>query len=389
MRIIKSTALVLAFVLFEGIAAPAVSRAASLDRANDAALRSAISAVFSKRERQVMGGDGGLPDYYVPNSPLLSHELSRPSRFRQFESRYGPIVAVRSTPNVRRLSVAANTASSTVYEWTFFDWVYQGRVITTGFGVEHEMTWGLQNGQWVVLKDAYDEGPLTGVRSPDCPPDQKSTAATNASSVSSPVVQSPVTGIVTPQSFISYPYWRKWAAGYADAFVYHQAHGGTTYDQYYNNDHYFNCNSIGGDCTNYVSQAMHEGGYAPFVSFGVDSASAWWYDNRGTEPNLTEDDRWSLTWVRAPAHRTMIQLLGWGYDTQGSSLREGDVVYYAWHGGEVDHAAIVSISASDNGGLALVDSHNNDYYHAPWDYGYVDTVHYPVAIFDELLVWIP
>lgn len=61
---------------------------------------------------------------------------------------------------------------------------------------------------------------------------------------------------------------------------------------------------------------------------------------------------------------------------------------YDWDGEYgVNHAAVVTytyIDYSSGTYAVLVDAHNPNRYHYPWDYGYSSTIHHPIHISDYL-----
>jgi hypothetical protein len=155
------------------------------------------------------------------------------------------------------------------------------------------------------------------------------------------------------------------AAAYAD-----------TYWQTYNPAWPSFANS-GGDCTNFVSQALHAGGLSmrPSPTFSGDAA---WYMAK-------KRNRWSYaaSWVNAQ-HQSIFMLQYLPGVTQVASYyglapgataadhaTQGDVVLYDWNNdGVYDHEAIITASDRTNpDGTTdwdLVDAHTNNRYHAYW-----------------------
>lgn len=346
------------------------------------ALIQSIDNLFYERAECIIGHNTNLNKFYEIGSKLLQFELNdRVQKFRAIEKRWETkIVSMKSTPYIKNINISDNIANVSVYEWTFFDWTWKGNTITSGFGVNHDMTWSFKDSKWLLLKDSYDEGPLTGVRSPDY-------------TESSPKENVKNTSLTTSMSTLtdgdSYYYVRAGAADYADKYVNHDFNyvipGSHNYDPASYNPNYRNYYDTGNsDCANYISQAIHEGGLIPFVNPYVNNGSSWWYNNRGTPS--TSDDYSSDTWACAPCLYNFIigkqrgQVISNGY-----SLVKGDLVFYDWrYSGDtagIDHVAIVAFVQVDYIGgtmLPLVDSHSWDYYHVPWNYGYSSTIHYPV-----------
>jgi len=348
------------------------------------ALIQSIDNLFYERAECTIGHNTNLNKFYDIDSKLLQFELNdRVQKFRALEKRWETkIVSMKSTPYIKNINISDNIANVSVYEWTFFDWTWQGNTITSGFGVNHDMTWSFKDGKWLLLKDSYDEGPLTRVISPDY---ELSTESTSTKVV---VEQS---AINTTTSTVSYN--RNAAASYADSYVNPSAHGGTNYPDYYNSAYY---KTQPNDCANFVSQSMHAGG-APYIGWRIHNSSSWWYDNNGTYPNQTNDDDWPLTWVNVDyQYPFMLNHFGTEIpisDVNIGGLLKGDIVYYDWDAQNgVNHVAVVAytyIDYSSGTYAVLVDCHNYDYYHVRWDYaGSQNTstgpIYHPIHIYNQL-----
>jgi hypothetical protein len=133
----------------------------------------------------------------------------------------------------------------------------------------------------------------------------------------------------------------------------------------------------GGDCTNFVSQALYAGGIAmrPSPPYAGDAA---WYMLQ------SKGRRWSnsLSWINVQSHRSfLLSLPGvtqaasyYGVapgQVVASNAAQGDVVLYDWEDdGVYDHESIVVASGGSNPDGApnwdLVDAHTNNRYHAYW-----------------------
>ncbi|WP_113919219.1 amidase domain-containing protein [Alkalibaculum bacchi] len=144
---------------------------------------------------------------------------------------------------------------------------------------------------------------------------------------------------------------RKKAIKYADKYC--SAHE----DSSYNKD-YRNYNPVGGDCANFASQILHEGGFK--------KNSLWNYHKGG-----------SLAWIKAQNLTNYFLNSGRGsriavgnYENVYQSaykLQPGDIVAYE-EKGKICHVSIVS--GYDSKGYPLVNCHNVDRYRVPWDIGW-------------------
>jgi hypothetical protein len=128
----------------------------------------------------------------------------------------------------------------------------------------------------------------------------------------------------------------------------------------------------GGDCTNFVSQALYAGGIVMRTSPSYSGNAAWYM--------LTSKHRWSyaLPWVNAQdnsifalQHLPGVTQVASYYgvapgQTVADNATEGDVVLYDFNNdGVYDHEAIVTASDSTTK-WDLVDAHTNNRYHAYW-----------------------
>lgn len=146
------------------------------------------------------------------------------------------------------------------------------------------------------------------------------------------------------------------AVKYADEFC--GAASLPEYEFQYNSK-YRNYNSLGGDCTNYVSQIMFEGGFK--------KNGTWNY----------RDGSGSKAWVNAQAFKDYMLYSGrasliasGSYDKvlkASYKLLPGDFIAYEKKG-KIAHISVVT--GMDSKGYILVNSHNSDRYRVPWDLGW-------------------
>ena len=125
------------------------------------------------------------------------------------------------------------------------------------------------------------------------------------------------------------------------------------------NKSYLDCNSRGGDCANFASQILYEGG-------NFKKNDTWNYTNDG-----------SKAWVNAQAFKNYIVHSGRGsYIAKGSYkqiykdaylLLPGDFVAYEKKG-RITH--ISTVTGLDSKGYPLVTCHNTDRLLVPYDLGW-------------------
>lgn len=128
------------------------------------------------------------------------------------------------------------------------------------------------------------------------------------------------------------------------------------------NKNYRNFNPAGGDCANFASQILHEGG-------GFRKNYSWNYEKGDASASWVNADKFKDYWVysgRASviAHGTYEKVYKSSYQ-----LMPGDFVAYEKKG-DIKHISVVT--SADSRGYALVTCHNTDRNDVPWDLGWSD-----------------
>ena len=162
-----------------------------------------------------------------------------------------------------------------------------------------------------------------------------------------------------PRDFSSLDNRRIAAKEYADKFC-----GAAAEEEYgfkYNKN-YRNFNPEGGDCANFASQILHEGGQ--FKKNG-----SWNYNKGEATGPWVNADKFKDYWVysgRASviAHGSYEKVYKASY-----KLLPGDFVAYEKKG-DIKHISVVT--SADSRGYALVTCHNTDRNDVPWDLGWSD-----------------
>lgn len=161
----------------------------------------------------------------------------------------------------------------------------------------------------------------------------------------------------SPRDFTNLNERRIKAVEYADLYC-----GASDNEEYYfrYNKDYKNYNSIGGDCANFASQALHEGGFKKTGGWNYQKdGNRAWVNAQGFKDYLIYSGRGSLI-----VHGTYDKVLRLSY-----KLLPGDIVAYEKKG-KVVHISIVS--GADSRGYSLVNCHNTDRFKVPWDLGWSD-----------------
>lgn len=192
-----------------------------------------------------------------------------------------------------------------MYEWTFLKYSTNGCEDIMGYGLNHILT--LYDGE---IYDYYEDEFMSDIT------DSKKTISAAAYDVNK-------------------------AVDYSDKYA-------TSY-----NPSYSNYNSIGGDCANYVSQCLYAG--------GIPMTDGWYWKSY--------DDR-SASWSYCPSQ--VNYFTGAGYKlidnpSDAQVIKGNPVYYYSASSNRYSHAAIcVGVNSA---GVPVVNAHNNDHYHVPWQLG--------------------
>lgn len=150
---------------------------------------------------------------------------------------------------------------------------------------------------------------------------------------------------------------RKSATEYADQYCGIDEDGEGIYNKKYENFNY-----LGGDCANFASQMLYEGGkFKKTYSWNYNSTGGTkaWLNAQGFKDYMIYSGRASKI-----AYGTYEQVYKASY-----KLQPGDFVAYVKKG-KVVHISVVT--GADSKGYSLVNSHNTDRYRVPWDLGWSD-----------------
>lgn len=151
-----------------------------------------------------------------------------------------------------------------------------------------------------------------------------------------------------------------------NAVLYAEMYCGAASEEKYGfqyNKKYRNYNSQGGDCANFASQILYEGGK-------FRKNHMWNYNGKGA----------TRAWLNADGfknymlHSGRASLIAYGnYEKvykASYKLLPGDFVAYE-KGGDITHISVVT--GADSKGYSLVTCHNTDRYNVPWDLGWSST----------------
>lgn len=237
------------------------------------------------------------------------------------------------------------------YEWTFFDYDMTGDNRDTqdvsGFGLYHKLTFREVSGKVMLVSDEYDAGIPFGFCSMN-ESTQKELLEMDFEEPDQVVPTEPA-----EPGAVSYykDYSPDACVEYSDRYVWHEAQGGTVYEDYYNSA-YRNYNSVGGDCANYVSQCIYAGGM-PMVEGTAYGADGWFYYSSGNRSATWTGAYYLQTWMAG--HRGKL------LDAKDTNIYKGSPIIY-------DERHAVICVGRNTAGVPIMNAHNNDWYHGVWNY---------------------
>ncbi|MCL6634628.1 MAG: amidase domain-containing protein [Peptococcaceae bacterium] len=353
------TLIILACVLTPG----AANGRAGEPAAAEMEIQAAVKEIFDARAlATITGGDAGPALSCYDTTALLgrwalSHEQAKLNYIQAWAAKRGVRITEASCslrfPWVR---VRGDSAELAVHQTLQLGYVYPGDSYVNRFGIgtRHWMELVRREGKWLIRKDFYTDGLGDNAHALGLTPADGPAAIEAAERPASGQAAQPGT------------FDREGAVSYADRFA-GLAWGAGNGNRY--NPRYRDLNDRGGDCTNFVSQCLAEGG-------GIPMDGIWFYD-RGSASG-------SQAWVRAESFGDWLVYSGRGrrlargtfpeLNQPGGKfprgavreLQKGDVIGYGERGYS-EHLAIVV--GCDSRGYPLVNAHNVDRYHCPWDMG--------------------
>lgn len=310
-----------------------------------------VDQVFHTRNQALLQGNltalAGLYDHSSRNGVwAYEHQAKKEKYLRNWLYKQGAKMAViKSLVRLNRVHQRSDGIRVTLLASTEYRYFYENEpsiINLMRIGTYHSLDLILHDEQWRINREWYTD-PFADALAMD-----KSQAAADHIFISSQ----------KPRDFSDLDPRRLKAIAYADAYC-----GAAANDEegFKYNPKYRNYNYSGGDCANFASQVLHEGG-------GFSKTYAWNYGKGGSRAwvNAHAFNRYMLHSGRASriAYGTYHQVLKASYE-----LLPGDYIAYEKKG-KVTHISMVT--GADSKGYTLTNSHNADRYRAPWDLGYGD-----------------
>lgn len=342
-------ALLLIAILAPLLGSPAVISALQLG--GESQWEAVLQRLFDLRDGAVLAGDAEtLASLYLTEERnglwAYENELVRSKYLAGWAAKQGvTVLNIKSDLTLSSVKQVGRGYAFYVVASTLYEYAYPSAPeAVNGFrlGTYHsiDLIPAGSEGAWIVSREWYDD-PLSGAFDSGCVTDEmtQSIAAHEGADTS---------GLSEG---------RRDAVAYADLYCGAASDGRNEYR--YNNN-YTNYNDLGGDCANFASQVLFEGG-------GFKKTGVWNY----------RAGKGSRAWVNAQAFRNFLTYSGRGSQIakgkygdiyqSAYALLPGDIVAYAKKG-KVAHIAVVT--GLDSAGYPLVSCHNADRNRVPFDIGW-------------------
>ncbi|MBZ4647138.1 MAG: hypothetical protein JG777_2627 [Clostridia bacterium] len=311
-----------------------------------------IQKIFEIRNRAILEGDldAVKPLYNLSTKYgtwAYEHEVKKTKYLHKWSDKQGvKFKDIHSTLVIRYGKEKGSVFSVNFIASTEYKYAYENEPDTVNsfrIGTYHIVDLIQKDGQWLIAKEWYTD-PFADSLSLD---DIKS--------------QEIKTYILSgkPRDFSGLSERRIQAVEYADRYC------GAASEEKYGfkyNEKYRDYNPQGGDCANFASQILYEGGK-------FKKTHTWNYDSGGA----------SKAWVNAHAFNSYMlnsgraSRIAYGSYNQvykaSYKLQPGDYIAYEKKG-KITHISVVT--GADSKGYTLVSCHNTDRNRVPWDLGWSD-----------------
>lgn len=310
-----------------------------------------LQEIYERRSQWLLT-DGVAPpidiDYQTESKTArwaLHHEYGKFRYMKEWAKNRG-VQFTEAKPSIKVKSLRRTSTRARYYvtQTLQLGYVYPNEQTVNRFGVgtRHIIELRREGTQWLIATEWYTDPLGDDTEIPDVMP-----ALVPEPLPPGPQIHQPVAG-ATPRG-----YDREGAVKYADEFC--GMAWGCSNDHKYN-PNYRDYNGVGGDCTNFISQALKQGGKLsiPLISRVDTLASHLQHSGRAT---LLAREPFQAIWKRAREQSH-------GFEAM---LKRGDLVAYQ-EKGKLEHFAMVT--GFDTRGYPLVNSHSADRYHVPFDLGW-------------------
>jgi len=309
-----------------------------------------VQLVFETRNKAIIENDlESIEALYAVDSKLgrwaYEYELKKLKYIHNWEQKQGvKFTEINPKVVIRKVNMGDEHVSVYLMCNTQYKYVYEDKpdeVNTFRIGTYHVLDLVKKDDLWLISKEWYTD-PFA---------DSLNLDNIKADSIKEFILSQ------GPRDLSDIGERRKSAVEYADRYC-----GAASEEQYgfQYNKKYRNYNSMGGDCANFASQILHEGGkFRKTYSWNYDKngATRAWLNAQGFKDYMISSGRASLI-----AYGSYEKVYKASY-----KLLPGDFVAYEKKG-KVTHISVVT--GADSRGYALVTCHNTDRNRVPWDLGW-------------------
>ncbi|HYE84299.1 MAG TPA: amidase domain-containing protein [Clostridia bacterium] len=341
---------ILALFLFVFIEQPGMVKGVFFGENEVEDMTDSIIQIFRNRNNAIISGDLKLIEALYDRSTKYGvwahqHELTKVKYIHNWEKRQGvkftdiiPTVKIRSI-KPKGEKYAINLMCGTEYRYVYEN--EPGAVNSFRIGTYHVLDLLYKDETWIITREWYkdpfeDSLNLNGTKLDSMNQYISTHAARDLSNINDR---------------------RKKAVEYADRYC------GTASEEKYGfkyNKKYRNYNSQGGDCANFASQILYEGGKfrkTHMWNYNSGGATRAWVNADGFKSYMLHSGRASLI-----AYGNYEKVYKASY-----KLLPGDFVAYEKNG-DITHISVVT--GADSKGYSLVTCHNTDRNRVPWDLGW-------------------
>ncbi|WP_446899090.1 amidase domain-containing protein [Clostridium sp. LBM24168] len=316
-------------------------------------VKTALQKIFIDRNKAILNGDLELvKDIYDKNTKYgtwaYEYEEKKMKYIRNWEEKQGikfidikPKIVIKRIREKSDEKLSINLICSTQYRYSYND--NSKKINVFRIGTSHVLNIVRRGDQWIITKEWYKDPFADSLKINNLKVD----------SIKQYILSQ------KPKDISVIDKKRKSTVEYANKYCGLAAEEGNRYSY---NKKYRNYNWKGGDCANFASQILFEGG-------NFRKNSAWSYDKKGA----------TRAWINADGFKDYMiysgraSIIAYGsYEKvykASYKLLPGDFVAYEKKG-DITHISIVT--GVDSKGYALVTCHNTDRDKVPWDLGWND-----------------
>jgi hypothetical protein len=309
-----------------------------------------IKEIIESRNEAMLDGDvKTIKSYYEINTKYgtwaFEHEETKTKYLHKWSEKQGvkfldiKSVIIPRYIKERSWGFSANLLVSTEYRYSYINEPL--RINYFRIGTYHTLDVIKKDDKWLIKKEWYTDPFADSLRINDIKSEE-------------------IKSFITSQEYRDLSEIgdrRENAVEYADQFC------GAAADEEYGftyNKKYKNFNPDGGDCANFASQILYEGG--KFRKTGAwnykrGEGTKAWLNAQGFKDYMVGSGRASV--IAYGSYNKVYKL--------SYKLLPGDFVAYEKHG-KITHISVVT--GADSKGYALVNCHNTDRYRVPWDLGW-------------------